>query len=215
LRTIGLAFTAIPFGLAAGLLLGFARAAHEPTLRLAANLISSLLRGLPELLTILLVYFMGQRLLNEAVALVGGGTPQDISIFWSGVAALGIVFAAYSSEVFLGSLKALKASHLQAAAALGLGPFVTLRFVTLQEVFRLSAPGLSNLWLSLLKQTSLLSVIGYSDLLRSGYVAASSTGERIFFYAVVFALYLLLCAAGARLFEWLIQSASAKLPARS
>jgi polar amino acid transport system permease protein len=215
LRTIGLAFTAMPIGLAAGLLLGFARAAQEPTLRLAANLMSSLLRGLPELLTIMLVYFLGQRLLNETVALLGGGAAQDISIFWSGVAALSIVFAAYASEVFLGSLKALKASHLQAAAALALGPFVTLRFITLPEVFRLSAPGLSNLWLSLLKQTSLLSVIGYSDLLRTGYIAASSTGERIFFYAVVFGLYLFLCGAGARLFEQLIQSASAKIPARS
>lgn len=196
-------------------MLGFARAAREPTLRLAANLLSSVFRGLPELLTILLVYFLGQRLLNAAVAFVGGGTAQDISIFWAGVTALSMVFAAYASEVFLGSLKALKASHLQAASALALGPFVTLRFITLPEIFRLSKPGLSNLWLSLLKQTSLVSVIGYDDLLHSGYVAASSTGERIFFYFVVFVVYLLLCAAGAPLFERLIHSASAKIPGRS
>jgi polar amino acid transport system permease protein len=215
LHTIGLAFTAVPIGLAGGLLLGFARAAQEPTLRLAANLLSSVFRGLPELLTILLVYFLGQRLLNAAVAFAGGGIAQDISIFWAGVVALSMVFAAYASEVFLGSLKALRSSHLQAAAALGLGPIVTLRFITLPEIFRLSAPGLSNLWLSLLKQTSLMSVIGYDDLLHSGYIAASSTGERIFFYAVVFVLYLLLCAAGAPLFERLIYAASAKIPARS
>lgn len=211
---MALAFTALPIGLAAGLLLGFARAAREPSLRLAANLLSSLFRGLPELLTILLVYFMGQRLLNAAVEFVGGAA-HDISIFWAGVAALSIVFAAYASEVFLGSLKALRASHLQAAAALALGPLVTLRFITLPEIFRLSAPGLSNLWLSLLKQTSLMSVIGYGELLHSGYVAASSTGERIFFYAVVFMFYVLLCTAGAPLFERLIHSASAKIPARS
>jgi polar amino acid transport system permease protein len=215
LHTIGLAFTAMPIGLAGGLLLGFARAAQEPTLRLAANLMSSVFRGIPELLTILLVYFLGQRLLNAAVAMVGNESVHDISIFWAGVVALSMVFAAYASEVFFGSLQALKASHLQAAAALALGPLVTLRFITLPEVFRLSAPGLSNLWLSLLKQTSLMSVIGYDDLLHSGYVAASSTGERIFFYAVVFVLYLLLCGVGAPLFDWLIYSASAKIPARS
>ena len=214
LHTIGLAFTAMPIGLAGGLVLGFARAAEESTLRLAANLLSSVFRGLPELLTILLVYILGQRLLNAALAFMGGGTAQDIGIFWSGVAALSMVFAAYASEVFLGSLRALKASHLQAAAALALGPVVTLRFITLPEVFRLSAPGLSNLWLSLLKQTSLVSVIGYGDLLHGGYVAASSTGERIFFYAVVFFIYLLLCATGSPLFERLIHIASAKIPAR-
>jgi polar amino acid transport system permease protein len=213
LNTIGLAFTAVPIGLAGGLVLGFARAAQESTLRLAANLLSSVFRGLPELLTILLVYILGQRLLNAAAVFVGG-TAQDISIFWTGVAALSMVFAAYASEVFLGSLRALRETHLQAAAALGLGPIVTLRFITLPEIFRLSAPGLSNLWLSLLKQTSLMSVFGYDDLLHSGYVAASSTGERIFFYSVVFALYLLLCAAGAPLFERLIYAASAKIPAR-
>lgn len=214
LRTVGLAITAMPIGLAGGLILGFARAAREPVLRLAANLVSSVFRGLPELLTILMVYILGQRLLNAAVDFVGGGTARDISIFWSGVAALSMVFAAYASEVFLGSLRALRASHLQAAAALALGPIVTLRFITLPEIFRLSAPGLSNLWLSLLKQTSLVSVIGYGDLLHGGYVAASSTGERIFFYAVVFVIYLLLCGVGSSLFEWLIRAASAKIPAR-
>ena len=215
LHTISLALTAMPIGLVAGLVLGFARASREPVLRFAANLLATVLRGLPELLTILLVYFLGQRLLNAAAAFAGEETAADISIFWSGVAALSIVFAAYASEVFLGSLKALKASHLQAAAALALGPIVTLRFITLPEVFRLSAPGLSNLWLSLLKQTSLVSVIGYGDLLRSGYVAASSTGERIFFYAVVFCIYLLLCAAGSPLFERFIRAVSAKLPVHS
>lgn len=196
-------------------MLGFARASREPALRLAANLIAGLLRGLPELLTILLVYILGQRLLNWGAGLAGADAGPEISIFWAGVAALSMVFAAYSSEVFLGSLLALRASHLEAARALSLGPVVTLRFITLPEVFRLSAPGLSNLWLSLLKQTSLLSVIGYDDLLRSGYVAAASSGERLFFYAVVFAAYVALCAIAAPLFAAAIGLASARVPARS
>jgi len=206
--------TALPLGLAGGLVLGFGRAANDSALRLAANLLSSVFRGLPELLTILLAFILGQRLLNAATELAGGGTAENISVFWAGVAALSIVFAAYASEVFLGSLKALRDSHLQAAAALALGPVVTLRFITLPEIFRLSAPGLSNLWLSLFKQTSLVSVIGYDELLHSGYVAASSTGERIFFYAVVFGAYVGLCAGAAPLFNWLVAAASAKVPPR-
>lgn len=206
--------TALPLGLAGGLVLGFGRAANDSALRLAANLLSSVFRGLPELLTILLAFILGQRLLNAATELAGGGTAENISVFWAGVAALSIVFAAYASEVFLGSLKALRDSHLQAAAALALGPVVTLRFITLPEIFRLSAPGLSNLWLSLFKQTSLVSVIGYDELLHSGYVAASSTGERIFFYAVVFGAYVGLCVGAAPLFNWLVAAASAKVPPR-
>ena len=142
---------------------------------------------------------------------MGSSSYFDISIFWSGVAALSVVFAAYSSEVFLGSLRAMEGSTLEAAKALGLGPWVTLRFITVPELFRLSRHGLSNLWLSLLKQTSLLSVIGYDELTHKGYIAASSTNERIFFYAVVCAIYLLLCGVSGPTFDRLIGELSSEV----
>ena len=209
LGTLGLAIVAMPIGLVMGLVLGFAKASPEVTYRISGNALTTVFRGLPELLTILLVYILGQRLLNQIW--FGTDSGVEISIFWSGVAALSIVFAAYSSEVFLGSLRAMQGSLLEAAKALGLGPWVTLRFITLPELFRLSAPGLSNLWLSLLKQTSLVSVIAYDELMHQGYIAASSTQERIFFYAVVCLIYLLLCSTTGTAFNRLINALSSSV----
>lgn len=214
LHTLTLAAAALPLGIVIGLLLAFARNAAEPSLRRAANMVSTVFRGMPELLTILLAYILGQRLLNALAAALGTGPTLEVSVFWAGVAALALVFAAYASEVFLGALQAISGSLLQAAAALGMGPWTTLRFITLPELFRLAAPGLSNLWLSLLKQTSLVSVVGYNDLMHSGYIAASSTGERLFFYVTVFVAYLLLCNLLGPLFDRIFGLFAAQLPQR-
>lgn len=215
LHTVVLAVTALPLGIFLGLLIAFSRHSADPGLRRAGNLLSTLFRGMPELLTILLAYILGQRLLDAASAAAGLQAAVDVSVFGAGVAALALVFAAYASEVFLGALQAMSGSLLQAAAALGMGPWVTLRFVTLPELFRLSAPGLSNLWLSLLKHTSLVSVVGYSDLMHYGQIAASSTGERLFFYTAVFGVYLMLCSVAGPLFERTIARISARVPGRA
>ncbi len=215
LSTLGLAVVALPIGLSAGLLLGFAKASREITYRIAGNAITSVFRGLPELLTILLVYILGQRLLNQLADWAGYGSAIEISIYWSGIAALSIVFAAYSSEVFLGSLRAMEGASLEAAKALGLGPWVTLRFITLPEIFRLSRPGLLNLWLSLLKQTSLVSVIAYQELMHQGYIAASSSSAHVFFYAIVCVIYMLLCSMTAPVFDDVIQAISSEVKQKS
>lgn len=184
-----LAASALPIGILSGLLLAFAKNSKEVTYRLFANAVTTILRALPELLTILLIYILGQRMLNHTF----GIARVEISAFWTGVVALSLVFAAYSSEVFLGSLRAIDATLNEAAGALGLGFWTTLRFITMPELFRLSGPGLLVLWLSLLKQTSLMSVLGYSELLSATYRAASSTGEHIAFYVLVCVLYAGLC----------------------
>lgn len=204
LHTLGLAVTAAPIGIVLGLALGFAKDSAELPYRVLGRGISTIFRGMPELLTLLIVFVFGQRLMNIAGNWAGLHPPPEISVFSCGVIALCVVFAAYASEIFLGSLRAIQGSQLEAAAALGLGPCVTLRFVTFPELFRLSAPALSNQWLSLLKQTSLISVIGYDDFLHSGYVAAASTSRQLFFYVVICAGYLLMCSLTMPLFQWLM-----------
>jgi polar amino acid transport system permease protein len=210
LSTTSLSVTALPIGLIIGLALAFCRASSNLSLRTAGNGLTTIFRGLPELLTILLFYILGQRLLNQLARELGISTGVEISIFWSGIGALSVVFAAYASEVFLGSLRAMEGSTLEAAKALGLGRWITLYFITLPELFRLSRAGLSNLWLSLVKQTSLLSVIGYDELMHKGYIAASSTNERIFFYAVVCVMYLAICGGSGPLFNYLIITLSSE-----
>ena len=188
--TLLLAGATVPFGLLAGLLLAFASHSRQPRFSEPATAFAGVFRGIPELLTLFLVYFGGQRLINLAAGLLGAGEAIEFSSFLAGVVSLALVFAAYASEVFLGILRTLDRSYLEAARALGIGQWPTLRFILLPELFRLGLPGLSNLWLSTLKQSALVSAISGSELMRAGYFAASSTGRPILFFGVVCLAYI-------------------------
>jgi polar amino acid transport system permease protein len=187
--TLMLAGSALPLGLLAGLALAFAIHSRHRLLNEPAAAFAGVFRGIPELLALFLVYFGGQRLLNLAVGLFGLQGVVEFNSFLAGVATLAVVFAAYASEVFLGILRTLDRSSLDAARALGIGRWPTLRFILLPELFRLGLPGLSNLWLSILKQSALVSAISGGELMRAGYLAASSTGHPIFFYGIVCLVY--------------------------
>ena len=146
-------------------------------------------RGLPELLTLFIVYYGGQILLQEIVQLVAD-TRVEVSGFVAGLVALGLVFSAYASEVFLGALRAIGRGQHEAAHALGLRPAATLRLVILPQLVRLALPGIANLWLVLLKDTSLVSVIALNDLLRETQVAVGATKQPFFFFLVACLVYL-------------------------
>ncbi|MBL8908686.1 MAG: ABC transporter permease subunit [Rhizobiales bacterium] len=187
--TLKLCLVSLPCGLLLGLALAIAQGTHWALLREASSLLTAVLRGIPELLTLLLIFYGGQYALNAVTTSLGLGI-VELSAFIAGVATLSLIFAAYSSEVFIGVLRAISRSSLEAAKALGLGRIPTLLHVILPELFRLSLPGLSNLWLSMVKQTALISIIGYGDLLREAYIAASSSGNKLYFYFFACLAYL-------------------------
>jgi polar amino acid transport system permease protein len=187
--TIAIAVAALPLGLAAGLALAFAVHSRRALLREPAAALAGIFRGIPELLTLFIVYIGGQRLLNLATALLGLDMSLELSGYLAGVLSLGVVFGAYASEVFLGILRSLDGGSIAAARALGLGRWPILRFIVLPELFRLGLPGLSNLWLSTMKQTALVSVVACDELMRKTYLAASSTGDYILFYGIACLIY--------------------------
>lgn len=190
--TIRLALATLPFGIALGFLVALAKQSDRRLVVVAGNLFTTVFRGLPELLTIFLVYYGGQVLLQRLAGLVVEDARFEVSGFVAGMVALGLVFAAYSSEVFLGAFRGIGRGQWEAAAALGLRPFAALRLVVLPQLIRLALPGLANLWLVLLKDTSLVSVIALSDLLRRTNIAVGATKEPFFFYAVACGLYLVM-----------------------
>lgn len=187
--TIRLALATLPFGLAVGLTAALARNSRRRWLRVAGDIFTTIFRGLPELLTLLLVYFGGQVLLSRIASLVSDGQ-VEVSAFVAGLVALGLVFSAYASEVFLGALRAINRGQYEAAYALGLRPPTVFRLVVLPQLVRLALPGLANLWLVLLKDTSLVSVIALNDLLRETSVAVRATKEPFLFYLVACLIYL-------------------------
>ncbi len=189
--TIRLALTTLPFGLLAGFLLALAKQSPEPSLRAAANIYTTIFRGVPELVTLFIIYYGGQMALGAFIGLFSD-TYVEVSGFVAGVIALGIVFSAFSSEVFLSAFRGIPQGQYEGAAALGLTRGQTLRKVVMPQLFRLALPGLSNLWLVLLKDTALVSIIALDDLLRKTSVAVGNTKEPFFFYMVACLLYLVL-----------------------
>ncbi|MEM1044878.1 MAG: ABC transporter permease [Pseudomonadota bacterium] len=189
--TIQLALSTLPFGLALGFLIALAKNSGEPSLVLAANIYTTLFRGLPELLTLLIIYYGGQILLQQIVGLFTD-TYVEINGFVAGMIALGLVFSAFASEVFLSAFKGIPDGQYEGARALGLTRFQTMRMVIVPQLIRLALPGLSNLWLILLKETALVSVIALDDLLRMTNLVVGNTKEPFFFYSVACLVYLTL-----------------------
>ncbi len=189
--TVSLTLATLPLGLIVAFLLALAKQSDDPSMRLSADIYTTIFRGLPELLTLFLVYYAAQGAINAAAASVGLG-PIEISPFLAGVIALGVVFSAFASEVLLSAFRAIPSGQREGAAALGLTRWQVMRFVTVPQLVRLALPGLSNLYMNLLKDTSLVSVIGLADTLRQTQVAARVTREQFLFFSVAILIYLLL-----------------------
>ncbi|MDD9910497.1 MAG: ABC transporter permease [Ahrensia sp.] len=187
--TIRLALATLPFGLVLGFLIALAKVSGEPALRRGANIYTTIFRGVPELLTLFIVYYGGQIALQAFIGLFTD-TYVEVSGFVAGMIALALVFSAFSSEVFVAALKAIPKGQGEAAWALGMSRRATLQSVILPQLIRLALPGLSNLWLILLKETALVSVIALDDLLRRTSVAVGNTKEPFLFYMVACLIYL-------------------------
>ncbi len=200
--TVRLALATLPLGLVVGFLIALAKASNEKSLRGAANIYTTIFRGVPELLTLFIVYYGGQILLQMVIGLFTD-TYVEVSGFAAGLIALGLVFSAFASEVFLSAFRGIPDGQREAAAALGLSRYAAMRHVILPQVIRLALPGLSNLWLIQLKQTALVSVIALEDLLRKTSIAVGSTKEPFLFYTVACVLYLIMSLLSSVVLDWI------------
>ena len=191
LVTVTLALATLPIGLVAGFLLALGKQSKDKGLRLSSDIYTTIFRGLPELLTLFLVYFGGQSALN---ALTGAtGLPElTVSSFLAGMIALGLVFSAFASEVFLSAFRAIPQGQTEGAMALGLSRWRIMLLVILPQLIKIALPGLANLWMNLLKDTALVSVVGLADTMRQAGIAARVTREPFVFFGIACAIFLLL-----------------------
>ncbi len=190
--TISLALATLPVGLALGFLVALGKQSKEPSLRLAANIYTTIFRGLPELLTLFLVYFGASLGMQKLLALFDINANVEINAFAAGMVALGFVFSSYSSEVFLSAFRAIPQGQYEGGFAVGLTRGLTMRKIIFPQLIRIALPGLANLWLILLKDTSLVSVITLSDIMRQTSIAARVTKEPFLFFGIACLLYLVL-----------------------
>ena len=192
--TVALACATLPVGLAVGLAVALAKDSRSPARRVIGEAYTTIFRGIPELLTLLLIYYGAQIALDSAAEATGVPFNFPIPPFAAGVLALGLVFGAYSSEVMLAALRGVERGQIEAAASFGMSEGLVFRRVTLPQMLRLALPGLGNNWLVLLKDTSLVSSIALADLLRQTTLAVDNTKLPFEFYAVACAIYLAMTA---------------------
>ncbi|GLS33277.1 polar amino acid transport system permease protein [Mesorhizobium albiziae] len=192
LVTISLALATLPIGLFIGFFIAIAKKSPEPSLRLAGNIYTTIFRGLPELLTLFLVYFGVQIGLQQVMRLFNPDASIEINSFVAGMVALAVVLSSYSSEVFLSAFRAIPNGQYEGGYAVGLSNSQTMRLVIFPQLIRIALPGLSNLWLILLKDTALVSVIGLADILRQTGIAARVTKQAFLFFGTACLIYLVL-----------------------
>ncbi|WP_029353741.1 ABC transporter permease [Bosea sp. 117] len=208
LLTIELAVATLPVGLAIGLGVALAKDSSSLVVRGIGDIYTTVFRGLPELLTLFIVYYGGQMLLTRIAGYFVDGANVEVNQFVAGVAALGLVLGAFSSEVFYAAIRAVPRGQKEAAAALGLSKYRVFRLVTFPQLWRVALPGLSNNWLVLLKDTSLVSVIAINDLMRQTAIAVGVTKQPFFFYLVACLIYLVFSMLSSAVFVRLEARAS-------
>lgn len=163
---------------------------------------TTVIRAVPELIMILLLYYAGTDLLNQLLRAMGY-RPIEISGLVAGIGVLGVVQGAYATEVLRGAIQSVPLGQLEAARAYGMTRFQTFRRVTFPAMLPLALPGLSNLWLIATKDTALLAIVGFSELTLETRQAAGSTRAYFTFFLAAGALYLMMTLLSGRLFGWL------------
>ena len=168
-----------------------------------ATLYTTVIRGVPDLVLMLLLFFGGQMALNVVTDALYDRTGLDwyvnLNAFAAGVITIGFIFGAYMGETFRGAFMAVDHGQIEAGKAYGMTPWLVFRRVRFPQMMRHALPGISNNWMVLLKTTALVSVIGLSDMVRVAAEASRATHEPFTFLIPVAAVYLLIASVS----EWL------------
>lgn len=199
-RTLFIAFFAFAMGLILGLLGATAKLYGGPAAKFVASIYTTVVRGIPELVLILFLYFAGTRGISVVGQAIGYG-PVDINGTLAGILVLGLVQGAYSTEVIRGAIQAIPIGQIEAAKAYGMSPLLAFNRIIFPAMLPNALPGLSNLWLSVIKDTTLVVVTGSTpELAQYAKNAAGFTKRYFLFYAVAFFMYLAMTIVS----EWLL-----------
>ena len=190
--TLQLALSSMALAIVLGLLGVAIRLSPVRWLARLGDLYSTVMRGIPDLVLILLIFYGGQDLLNRVAPLLGFDDYIDLDPFVSGICTLGVIFGAYLSETFRGAFLGIPKGQVEAGMAYGMSAFRVFWRIQVPQMIRLAIPGFTNNWLVLVKATALISVVGLQDMMFKAKQAADATREPFTFFLAVAALYLLI-----------------------
>ncbi|AWU94940.1 ABC transporter permease [Azospirillum ramasamyi] len=199
--TVAVSVLAFAFGVLVGSLGASAKLSHSMPLNVVADIYTTVVRGIPELLVIYLLFFGGSSVATSIASAFGYNGRVDLDAFTIGVLAVGLISGAYSTEVIRGAVQAVPFGQIEAARACGMSRWLILRRVLVPQTLRYALPGLGNVWQLTLKDTALVSVTALAELMRVTHLAAGATRQPFLFYATAAVLYLLLTSISTALFN--------------
>lgn len=206
--TLQVALLSLLLALVLGLAGASARLSRTVLLRVPASVYTTIVRGIPDLVMMLLIFYGGQIGINMVTDALGWDY-VDVNPFAAGVATLGFIFGAYFTETFRGAFLAVPAGQLEAGRAYGMSRWQVFHRILFPQMLRHALPGLGNNWQVMQKSTALVSIIGLSDITWLADQAGRSTHEPFLFYGVVCVFYLGLTTLSALVFGWLERRYSA------
>ncbi|MBA4491484.1 ABC transporter permease [Paracoccus sp. S1E-3] len=192
--TIGVSLAAFAVAFVLGLLGASAKLYGGRVLRTIAEIYTVVIRGVPELVLILLIYYGTPTLIQTLVRTFGPESMSrfrvDFDPFIAGVCTLGLIYGAFATEVFRGAIRSIPKGQIEAGIAYGMTGFTLIRMVIFPQMLRFAISGLGNVWLVLVKATALISAIQLDELMRSAELASANTREPFTFYLIAALLYL-------------------------
>jgi len=192
--TIKLALSSLVISISFGLLGAWAKLSSNRIARKTADIYTTVVRGIPDLVLIMLVFYGGQVTINAIGAMSGLWGYVEISQFIAGVGTIGVIFGAYFTETFRGAIMAIPRGQIEAGISCGMPRLLIFRHIIWPQMVRYALPGFTNNWLVQLKTTALVSVIGLQDLVYNAFTAGRSTGKLFTFMAAALVIYLILTA---------------------
>ncbi|MCI0995184.1 ABC transporter permease [Pseudomonas corrugata] len=200
--TVELATGALCIAMTIGLFAAMAKESHNRILSATATIYTTVIRGVPDLALMLLIFYSLQMGLNSLTDSMGVGQ-IDIDPFSAGLIALGLIYGAYFTETFRGALLAVTPGQMEAATAYGLNRWNAWRYVLFPQVTRYALPGLANNWLVMIKATAIVSIVGLADITKRAQDAGRGSGEMLVYLGIAAAFYLTLTSLSGVFIYWL------------
>jgi histidine transport system permease protein len=203
--TLRLAVLALFLSFVIGLMGASAKLSGLRALVWPTQIYTTLFRGVPDLVMMLLVFYGGQLLVNQVTDAMGWEF-IDLNPFVAGVFTIGIIFGAYFTETFRGAFLAVPAGQMEAGRAYGMSSIQVFVRILFPQMLRHALPGIGNNWLVLVKSTAIVSLIGLTDMNFVAEQAGRTTHKPFLFYMVVCFLYLSLTGVSS----WLLHRLEGK-----
>ena len=209
LVTIAVALCSVVLAVLLGLLGAWGKLAGSRAANAVTGAYTTLIRGVPDLVLMLLLFYGGQQLLNDLGFATGWWGYVEINHFTAGVFTIGFIYGAYMTETFRGAYLSIPRGEVEAGIACGMSGGLVFRRIVWPQLVRYALPGFGNNWLVLLKTTALVSVLGLHELVWESFTAGRSTRQLFTFFFVTLVIYLVLTAVSDVGLRWLDRRYSA------